>query len=280
MRHRLFRSLGVALLTLVPFVTSAQVNYQTTQPPTVSAESEAWFEAQEPIMFAGNVYYPGGARVFFNRNEMVRSGFYRGIPLFTKTTVEPYSLVFVPVSGGQVQPYERRRAGELAGSVGSTVPSYPVGTPYQSAQSDPAAGLPQAAGPPTNISAPLMVGTSGTTGSPGIIGTTGDAIAPVSPVSDRPAADLPTSGSASTPPGRLVSAEKPLGLNGVFVDYDGRRWFSSGPAVALDPARLTELGRYRGFRVYADRARPNDTIYIAVAESADAVVAPYSLRRR
>ena len=40
---------------------------------------------------------PPVRRSFFNGNEMVRSGFYRGVPIYTRTTEEPYSKVFVPL---------------------------------------------------------------------------------------------------------------------------------------------------------------------------------------
>ena len=107
--------------------------------------------AGEPIVFAGNYYYPAGPAIHFLANEMVPTGSYRGIQLYSRTTIEPYSVVFVPVAGGLMQPYERRRAGDLAGTTGSSVPSFPVEIPS-------AFGTPpviQAQGPPfveTNMS--------------------------------------------------------------------------------------------------------------------------------
>jgi hypothetical protein len=80
----------------------------------------------------------------------------------------------------------------------------------------------------------------------------------------------------------LLSAARPEGINGVFVEYDGRRWFSSGPAVRLDATRFTRIGDYRGFAVYAEREAaspgPLATIYISVAKSATGLIAPYSQR--
>src|SRR6266550_9792 len=107
-------------------VASAQVNLQPTPPPIVTAENEAWYRTGEPVLFAGNVYHPAGPAIHFNGDEMVRSGFYRGVPLYSRSTIEPYSVVFVPIGGGTMQPYERRRTGEIAGTSGSTVSALPV----------------------------------------------------------------------------------------------------------------------------------------------------------
>jgi hypothetical protein len=71
---------------------------------------------------------------------------------------------------------------------------------------------------------------------------------------------------------------KPAGLNGIFIDFDARRWFSSGPAVRLDPSRFTQIGTYRGFPVYRQKG-DTSTIFVAVAESAESMLAPYSTRR-
>ena len=38
----------------------------------------------------------------------------------------PYSIVYVPIGRGLLQPYERIRQGELAGSTGSRTPAFPV----------------------------------------------------------------------------------------------------------------------------------------------------------
>ena len=123
---------------------AAQITIQPTAAPTVTAETESWYLMNEPVFFAGNAYYPTGPAMHFLPNEMVLSGLFRGIPLYTRTTIEPYSLVFLPIGGGMVRPYERRRAGDLAGTTGSSVPSFPVEIPMASSRSTPL----QAAGPP------------------------------------------------------------------------------------------------------------------------------------
>src|SRR4051812_44614487 len=82
--------------------------------------------AREPIPYAGEFYYPAGAVTFFNGDQMVRTGYYNGLPLYVDATLEPYSVIYVPIGRGQVQPYERRRSGELAGTTGSRMPSFPT----------------------------------------------------------------------------------------------------------------------------------------------------------
>ena len=81
----------------------AQIAIQPTPAPLVTAENEAWYRAGEPIAFAGNLYYRGGAAIHFLPNEMVRSGFYRGVPLYSRTTIEPFSMIFVPAGGELMQ---------------------------------------------------------------------------------------------------------------------------------------------------------------------------------
>jgi len=266
LRRSLARTVLVCGIGIAPLAGSAQVSLEPAPAPTVTAEGESWFQARDPIVFAGIVYYMAGAQVHFNRYEMVRSGYYGGIPLYTRTTLEPYSVVFVPVSGGMMQPYERRRAGELAGTVGSTTPSFPGVSTAASAASGDVAAVPQAPGPPTGFAAtnpPPMPTTAGA-GSE-------ESVEPVG-----------TSGLNRSAPGRettLVSAARPEGLNAIYVEYDGRRWFSDGPAVPLDQMRLKQIGQHHGVPVYA-ASSSEDTIYIAVAESAGDVVTPYSARPR
>jgi hypothetical protein len=91
-----------------------------------TAESEDWYRRGEPIFVADTFYYPAGPEVFFDGNVMVRIAAYGRVPLYADVTVEPYSVVLVPIAGNRMKPYERRRAGDLAGTVGSRTPSFPV----------------------------------------------------------------------------------------------------------------------------------------------------------
>src|SRR6188474_3358684 len=106
------RSLAVALLLVAASAASAQVVSRPTEPPIVTAENDSWYRLREPVQVAGESYLPAGATLFFNGNTMVRTGHYNGVPLYADATRDPYSVVLVPIGGGQLQPYERLRRGD------------------------------------------------------------------------------------------------------------------------------------------------------------------------
>ena len=257
---RVLAAVAVAVLSVSPAGTSpAQVHYQPTPAPLVVADFEPWFQAGEPVVFAGNIYYQAGPQVHFKPYEMVRSGVHMGVPLYTRTTIEPYSIVYVPLAGGLMQPYERRRAGDVAGTVGSTTPSFPVITASEQA----------AAGP-------------------------GEFQAPTSPTGLLPSTELADAAAAERPPSRLLRAESLLGVvagptavpsrpgaaNAIFIEYGGRRWYSAGLSIRLDPSTMRRIGEYEGFPVYARVGEDRRTIYVPVTTDASSLLAPYSSRRR
>ena len=135
-----------------------QIKLQPASPPTVTAENESWYQTREPVIFAGEHYFPAGPAIHFLPNEMVPSGLFHGVPLYSRTTIEPNSVVFVPIAGGMMQPYERRRTGDLVGTTGSTVPSLPVDMSPVSPSPRPI----QAAGPPVVSSQPIEEPQAGT----------------------------------------------------------------------------------------------------------------------
>ena len=233
----------------------AQISMQSTPPPTVTAENESWYVTNDPVVFAGNNYYPAGPSIHFLANEMVLSGFFRGVPLYTRTTIEPYSIVFVPVAGGLMRPYERRRSGDLVGTTGSSVPS--LGVEIPSAFS--AASRIQAAGPP-------FVETSGiVTESP----------SPTRSIEAQPALASDSSGVATG--GRLTAPRgKRVGhpsANSVYVEFNNQRWYSSAPPKSVDAGTLRRVGEWHGFPVYTSPTTGPSTIYIPVAEGSAAYAA-------
>jgi hypothetical protein len=242
---------------------TAQTMLQPTPKPIVTADNEVWYQAGVPITFGGNVYYPAGPIVHFNANEMVRSGHYQGIPLYTRTTLEPYSVVFVPLYGGLMQPYERRRAGDIADTVGSMTPSFPVVKSAEQSNMEyvPGAGMVQAPAPPSQLGAIVdrtPIESTGryeaTTGSVAVAG-----------------------GEPRVPVGPLVTAKRPEGLNGVFVEFNDRRYFSDGPAVEFSAQSFTRIGDYHGFQVYR-RGEEQNTIYIPPLAGPPSILARYSTR--
>ena len=264
---------AIALICLTFFTCGGRVVAQPTPAPTVTAESESWYLAGEPILHDGIVYYPRGAAVFFDRDEFVRSGFYRGIPLYSRTTIEPFSMVYLPVGGGLMQPYVRPRTGELVGTIGSLSPSLPTPVPTDERRYS---GMAQAAGPPTSLpgptdiegnprlaappidAPPVVVGSSGATGGPAVVGSSGRVV--VMPV-----------------PRPVVTAARPSGVNGVFIEFENTRWYSSGSPIEFDAGAFKQIGTYHGFPVYA-RTADDGAIYIPTAVNVRGIVARYARR--
>jgi hypothetical protein len=239
----------------------AQMTLQPTARPIVTADNEAWYQAGVPLMFGGLTYYPSGPIVHFNGNEMVRSGHFQGIPLYSRTTIEPYSFVFVPLAGGLMQPYERRRSGDLADSVGSVTPSFPVvrASEQRDLEYVPGAGLVQAPAPPSQLGVSVdRDAAEPLTGAPSTILGVG------------------TAGTQTAAAGPIVTARRPEGLNAVFIEYDRRRYFADGPVVLFDARVFRKVGDYRGFPVY-QRQGQDTTLYLPPRENSG-TLAPYRAR--
>jgi hypothetical protein len=49
---------------------------------------------------------------------------------------------------------------------------------------------------------------------------------------------------------------------GIWIAYDGSRWFLRGDAQSFDPRRFIVVGEYRGFPVYRERSGSRDDIYV------------------
>jgi hypothetical protein len=253
------RYLVVVLMLVTAVSASAQVQSRPTDPPIVTAENESWYQQREPVQFAGDVYYPAGAALFFNGNTMVRTGHYNGVPLYADTTIEPYSIVYVPVRRGLMQPYERLRRGDLAGTSGSRTPSFPV------ALLPDRASLPAAAVAPTAL--PQTIG----------------AISVFTPDLGAAAATDQTFVQAATsaPPVRTVflpreqpvaTLMRPEGNDGVWIQFMGQRWLSAGAAVVLTDTEFVQTGDYEGFPVFMRRNVRDELIYIP---SRGGFAAPY-----
>jgi hypothetical protein len=251
-------ALLAVVLSFAASPATGQSVWQPTPPPPVTAENESWYRAGSPIEWNGVFYYPAGAPQAFDPNVMVRVGSYRGIPLYTDATLEPYSIVLVPISGTRMQPYEHLRAGMLADTTGSRTPWFP---PQTSAALDVRAGgfIAQAAAPPTVARSEDLAPPS----SPAPIGITGSAAA---------TAPQPTATSGRADDDRPVStAIPPEGINNAWLEFDGRRWVAAGKAIARSPD-LHEIGKYRGFPVFV---RDDDEFTIYVPSTAELVV-PYT----
>ena len=263
----------LALGILATNTVRGQVVIQPTASPTVTAENEPWYLNGEPVTHAGSLYYPAGPRVYFNANEMVRSGFHMGIPLYTRTTIEPYSVVYLPVGPGVMQPYERPRIGSLAETSGS-LPSAlrPMPNPQANANYDPFAGpILQAAGSASQTTTviPLYIPL------PAAIATTGS-----SP--DR-SADTNRVGADRAPavwrPMHTRIGGTPQGSNSIFIEFEGERWYKAGAAEPIDPSAMSRIGTYAGVPVWTAPGRDPAIIYVPVTQRGGSLVLPYSRKR-
>jgi hypothetical protein len=72
----------------------------------------------------------------------------------------------------------------------------------------------------------------------------------------------------------IITAVSPSpATRGVWLDFNGARWSSSGPAVSFSPERFRPAGEYRGFPVYRDTTGDPDEIWVSVVK--DGPLAPY-----
>jgi hypothetical protein len=245
-----------ASLLLIPGAARAQMIWQPAPAPLVTADNTIWFTAGDPVEWNGDRYYPGGASQFFNAFQMVRAGSFKGIPLYTDTTLQPNSVVFVPLSGGRMQPYERTIPGTVAGTTGSRPPVVVAEIGPYSAPLD---GRAQAAGPPAFAPAydvVMLESNASVTPGPTAVGTSGRSVPAAATSGGSTAAPAPaamTSPGARTvaaPPARTSTLRKPSGANGIWINFDGRRWFSGGKAIDYEAASLTQIGTYHGWSVY------------------------------
>ena len=251
------RSLCCLVLLLLSTPAFAQVQSRPTDPPLVTAANESWFVQREPIAIAGDLYYPAGAAVFFSGYTMVRSGHYNGVPVYTDATLEPYSVIFVPISRGMLQPYERRRAGALAGTTGSRLPSFPVRVLPDAGDALYGMGIGMAAAAPTALPQP-----------PGAISVY------TPPPMTLPASLPAVTTTAAAPPRATAPAftrgfttlTPPESNDGVWLQFRGERWIHEGRSVPYAPASFVQVGDYAGFPVYARQGLQEDAIYLPTRE--------------
>ena len=251
-------SLCLSAAVLLPNVGNAQVYRLPTQPPQVTAASASWQLNGEPVFYAGAFYYPAGASVYFDGNVMTRVGVHNTVPLYVDATLEPYSIVFVPIGGNVMRPYERKRTGELAGTVGSRAPSFPI---ERDVEVSATRGLQT---PPRLMSEPQVIAEE-----PRPVGTMGTVAS--TPARSRMAAPL----TERPRPRRTImeSIPAPRSNAGIWIEYQGARYRSAGAAVSYAPGRFAQVGEYHGFPVYQDRNGNAGEIFVSAMQ--DGPLVPY-----
>ncbi len=254
----------ILVALLVSTSAFAQVQSRPTDPPLVSAAAESWYQLREPMVMGNDVYYHAGAAVFFNGNVMVRTGHYNGVPLYSDATMEPYSVLYVPIGRGQMQPYERKRQGPLAGMAGSRLSGFPLrllGDPGTVVTATAPTQLPFTAGAivsytPETISfspAPLPLPVP-IAAAPVVVATAIDVAPPAEFIAKV-----------------ILSPTRAENNDGVWLRFENARWVSSGRAEPRTGV-FTQVGTYEGFPVLRRPGGALDQIFIP---SRDGLVAPY-----
>jgi hypothetical protein len=245
--------LVLSMAVLLPKVGNAQAYAFGAPVPEVTAGAADWQVNGEPIVVNGLVYYPTREFRIFDPSVMMQNGVYKGVPIYADVTVQLYSIAYVPITRSNMRAYERRREGDLAGTTGSRTPSFPVeiasGTVRENEE--------------RAARATSVASVTGTGGSivPAPSSAAGTTYAP-----DRDRGRRP----------QMQSIPRPAGSNGVWLEFDGARWYADGPAASFTPARFEPVGQYRGFPVYRDKNSGKSEIWVSVVK--DGPVAPYAKR--
>ena len=214
-----------------------QMYSRPTSPPSVDASSELWYRLREPIPIDGDIYYPAGATVFFNGNVMVRTGHYNGIPVYADATLETYSVVFVPVGRGLMQPYERPRRGVLAGSVGSRVSGFPVRLLPEASDT-----IPGAATAPTQIplNGNVIAAYTPEPSGPVLPYLQYVVAVPPPPVATPVAAVAVDDTLARREPAIILTPYLPESNDGIWFRFANQRWVNAGRAEPHGPDERLE----------------------------------------
>ena len=104
---------GVVIVVLQAAAPAAGQITDTDASRIASSGSDFRFSG-EPVVLGGTSYYPSGPTVFFDGAVMVRSSSFKGVPIYVDGTRDPYNIVYVPVGGKLMRPYERRRTDQVA----------------------------------------------------------------------------------------------------------------------------------------------------------------------
>jgi hypothetical protein len=193
----------------------------------------SWQADGSPVFFDGDYYCPAGATIYFDPNTMVESGEFEGVPLYVDTTIEPNSIVYAPIGGRLLRPYERPRVGNKAGTVGSRTPSFPVHLAAEAWRvRTPSDALAFCGHPVVVNEFPSRV------------------FLEPEPPEDRD--DDSVSGQPGRP-GTVRSAALPASNNGIWIEFGGARWAVSAAPNGPTLSQLVEIGRYRDSPVYQRR---------------------------
>lgn len=241
--------LGIALAALLaPQVSHAQVYLlPESSPPSVTAAREPWQLSGDALYYKGDFYYPTGPTEFFDGRIMARTGTHDGVPLYENATLVPFDIVYVPVGGGLMRPYERRREGWLAGTTGSRLPSFVVDTTPSDMGDIERTWVER-----ERSVARLAIGRA-----------QWEWTEPVASVELPPLADTPGRRVTTTPTGVITTIPKRDTTNaGAYFRFDGSRYVASGRAVRQNVERFARIGGINNLAVFREIKGDPNTIYI------------------
>jgi hypothetical protein len=227
------RRLVMRALTVVAVAAALQVQVlaraQAPEPDQSRIEPSRndWRTSGEPVIMAGAAYYPSGPTVFFDGAVMVRSGSFKGLSVYVDATRDPYNVVYVPVSGKLMRPYERREADRVADTVVAPVPSLPLGASEA--------------------------------------GESASAVAAVETAPPAPATPAERAVQRARGPSH-AAARSPGANRGIWIAFEDRIWILADrqPYPSRD---LLPIGTYHGFSVFRDPARANQIFVSSGADS-------------
>ncbi len=222
------------LTTAMLSLTLALPLFGTSSIRAQNIQLESWQIDGSPVFFEGDYYCASGPTVYYDEKIMVPSGRFGGVVLYVDTTMEANSVVYAPVGGRLLRPYERPRTGDKAGTTGSRTPSFPVALSAARPPSDDPADRAAACGRLATV--PQRTFT--------------EIARPVQKPEDL---DIETGFRVEPPPQTVRSAALPQGNPGVWISFNGGRWSVSGPAVDFVAASFTQIGTYEGAPVYQRR---------------------------
>lgn len=155
-------SLVLATVVLaVPPASGQGMQLRTPNPDATAADAE-WQIRNEPIVAAGLTYYPTHETRMFDGQVMTQIDVYKNVPVYADMSIEPFTLVYVPLTPTRMRTYERPPDGRWVVSGRGRIDTPTVGT----AGTVPSA--PAIVEPPTPARSPSIVesipGPRGTTG--------------------------------------------------------------------------------------------------------------------
>ena len=257
---------------------SAQIHLRDTPAPVNVSAGAAWRATGQPLFYAGAYFYRSGSTVFFDGHVMRPAGANSGIVFYSDVTQEPYSVIYVPVGGGQMQPYERMRVDELAGTVGSRTPSFPVDLAIEQ-RADPNDA--RFAYEMDQMHAErLLRRPRAARREPRETRASAPAPPSATPEAFQAVGAITIPARETTPVGRVLGqgalpVDSP-GTSSLWVEFEDSRWFSAGAAVVLDAEKFERVGELKGFDVYRERTGSNRRIYVVA--TLGGLVAPYERR--